>query len=78
MVPKIPLATIINVVPFEEDDWEILELHAGYLEEQLLNQVRTVYKDQIICIWINQQALVRLRVGKIYLVICCLYVLLSS
>ncbi|KAJ3252313.1 Peroxisome biosynthesis protein pex1 [Boothiomyces macroporosus] len=34
------------------DDWEILELNAGYLEEQLLNQIKIVQK-QTIPIYIN-------------------------
>ena len=32
-------ATRIDVEPVAHDDWEIIELHAEHLEEQLLNQV---------------------------------------
>ncbi|KAI9015039.1 P-loop containing nucleoside triphosphate hydrolase protein [Gaertneriomyces semiglobifer] len=52
----------VNVEPLTADDWEILELHAGYLEEQFLNQVRVVWKGQVITIWVQSQALIRVRV----------------
>ncbi len=29
--------------PVDHDDWEIIELHAEYLEEQLLNQVQVIF-----------------------------------
>lgn len=34
-----PAALSVSVEPASEDDWEVVELNAGYLEEQLLNQV---------------------------------------
>ncbi|TPX34139.1 hypothetical protein SmJEL517_g03115 [Synchytrium microbalum] len=52
----------VDVEPLTEDDWEILELHAGYLEDQMLNQVRVVYTNQIIAVWIHQRTCIRLRV----------------
>ncbi|KND02495.1 AAA family ATPase peroxin 1 [Spizellomyces punctatus DAOM BR117] len=54
--------TSVHVEPLTADDWEILELHAGYLEEQFLNQVRIVWKDQIITIWVHSQTLIKLKV----------------
>jgi hypothetical protein len=38
----IEAATRIDVEPVAHDDWEIIELHAEHLEEQLLNQVLRV------------------------------------
>ena len=35
----VPAAASLTVEPASEDDWEIIELNAGYLEEHLLNQV---------------------------------------
>ncbi|KAF9921527.1 Peroxisome biosynthesis protein pex1 [Linnemannia zychae] len=52
----------VNVAPYSEDDWEILELHAGYVEDQMLNQIRILYPHQIITMWVNGRTLVRLRV----------------
>ncbi|ORZ24946.1 P-loop containing nucleoside triphosphate hydrolase protein [Lobosporangium transversale] len=52
----------VNVAPYSEDDWEILELHAGYVEDQMLNQIRILYPNQIATMWINGHTLVRLRV----------------
>jgi peroxin-1 len=56
------MASRVDVEPVSEDDWEILTLHAGYLEEKLLSQVRVVYPGQIITVWIEGQAIVRLKV----------------
>ncbi|CAO3684390.1 unnamed protein product [Umbelopsis ramanniana] len=58
-----PECDTVNVVPYTEDDWEILELHAGYVEENLLSQLRVVYPNQLITIWIHGRTLVRLQIG---------------
>lgn len=60
----IPTATMVNVEPFGADDWEIMELHHQYLEEQLLNQVKILYEGQKIAIWVHGQAVVHLRVTQ--------------
>ncbi|KAJ3177904.1 Peroxisome biosynthesis protein pex1 [Geranomyces variabilis] len=52
----------VNVEPLTVDDWEILELHAGYLEAQFLNQVRVVWKDQILTVWVHGQTVIKLKV----------------
>ncbi|KAI9306558.1 P-loop containing nucleoside triphosphate hydrolase protein [Cunninghamella echinulata] len=61
---NIPECTSVNVEPHTEDDWEILELHAGYVEENLLSQIRVVYTNQLMCVWIHGKTLVRLRVAE--------------
>ena len=33
------MASSISVEPASEDDWELVEIHARYMEEQMLNQV---------------------------------------
>eukprot|EP00164_Ancoracysta_twista_P005574 GFYU01007645.1.p1 GENE.GFYU01007645.1~~GFYU01007645.1.p1 ORF type:complete len:1055 (+),score=89.22 GFYU01007645.1:48-3212(+) len=63
LVPEVPAAQQVEVDPCGIDDWEILESQPGYVEEQLLNQVRVVSKGQIIPVWIHNQTLVRLRVS---------------
>ena len=57
--------TTVSVEPLTEDDWEILELHAGYVEENLLSQIRVVYTNQIMCVWIHGKTLVRLVVAAL-------------
>lgn len=54
----------VHVEPASEDDWEILELQAEYLEEQLLSQVRVVSVGQIMSVWIRGQTPISLRVGE--------------
>lgn len=39
-MPDVPVADSIEVEPLTSMDWEVLEANAGYLEEQILNQVR--------------------------------------
>ena len=39
-LPDTPAAQAVCVEPDSTDDWEQLELNAGYIEEQLLNQAR--------------------------------------
>ncbi|KAG1469689.1 hypothetical protein G6F56_003111 [Rhizopus delemar] len=62
---NVPDCNTVNVEPLTEDDWEILELHAGYVEDNLLGQVRVVYHNQIMCVWIHGKTLVKLIVGGI-------------
>src|SRR4051812_45591688 len=48
---KVVVSPVANVVPAQsicvepasEDDWEITELHAEYLEQQILNQINIVF-----------------------------------
>ena len=46
------------------NDWEIIELNAGYLEAELLGQVSILFPGQIVPVWLQKGAgsLVRLRV----------------
>lgn len=62
---NVPLCATVHVEPLTEDDWEILELHAGYVEENLLSQIRVVYANQIMCVWIHGKTLVRLAVAEL-------------
>ncbi|ORX46363.1 AAA-domain-containing protein [Piromyces finnis] len=62
LVSNVQLTQSVNVEPLTEDDWEILELHANYIEEQFLNQIRIVFRDEIILIWIHQQTLIRMKI----------------
>ncbi|KAK3749947.1 hypothetical protein QZH41_013854, partial [Actinostola sp. cb2023] len=60
---SIPSCTRIHVDPLSADDWEILELHAGFIESNLLNQVRVVWSGQVVPVWINKTACIAIRIG---------------
>ncbi|KAI9481479.1 MAG: P-loop containing nucleoside triphosphate hydrolase protein [Benjaminiella poitrasii] len=62
---NVPECSTVHVEPLTEDDWEILELHAGYVEENLLGQIRVVYMNQTMCVWIHGKTLVRLTVAEL-------------
>ncbi|QRV84134.1 AAA family ATPase [Ceratobasidium sp. AG-Ba] len=42
LVHNLPIATSVETVPLSSDDWEILETHAEYVEQNLLGQFRVV------------------------------------
>ena len=52
------------------------ELHAGHLEEQLLNQVQVVFPGEVLAVWILQNTLIRIRIGWSSLSTYLLHVLL--
>lgn len=64
-VKNVARGITVHVEPASEDDWEILELQAEYLEEQLLSQVRVVSPGQIMSVWIRGQTPISLRVGEV-------------
>jgi peroxin-1 len=57
-------ARSVSVTPMSPDDWEILEQHASFLENNLLSQLRAAQKDQEINIWVLGRTKIRIRVGK--------------
>lgn len=40
VVDALPIARQVNVEPCTADDWELIQLHAGSIEVELLRQVR--------------------------------------
>jgi hypothetical protein len=40
VVDMVPPASQVNVEPVTEDDWELIQLHAGLMESEFLRQVR--------------------------------------
>ena len=63
---QLPIVARIFVEPCSADDWEVMQLHAGLLEEQMLNQVRAVTDAMILPLWISPSSLVRLRVKSMH------------
>ncbi|EAL62534.1 peroxisomal biogenesis factor 1 [Dictyostelium discoideum AX4] len=61
---NIELAHSVQVEPLTSDDWEIMEVHQQYLEEQLLNQVNILYSGQIVPIWIHHKTIIKLKVTE--------------
>ncbi|KAK9829370.1 hypothetical protein WJX72_005440 [[Myrmecia] bisecta] len=62
-VPHVPPAVGVSVEPVSVDDWEVVELHAEYMEEQLLNQVGAVRAGQPFPFWVKNQSALYLRVA---------------
>lgn len=52
----------VFVEPLSSDDWEILELHSSALEEQLLNQIRVVFQDAVLPVWVDNHTAIFIRI----------------
>ncbi|XP_070537821.1 peroxisomal ATPase PEX1-like [Ptychodera flava] len=62
---SIPACVTAHIEPVTVDDWEILELHAGYVESQLLSQLRIVWPGQVFPFWVNKNICIFLKTGSI-------------
>ncbi|KAF8531614.1 P-loop containing nucleoside triphosphate hydrolase protein [Gautieria morchelliformis] len=62
LLHDLEVATSVNTEPVSPDDWEILELHAGYVEDNLLSQVRAASVGQEVDVWVLGRTRVRFRV----------------
>ncbi|PRP80011.1 adenosinetriphosphatase [Planoprotostelium fungivorum] len=58
----VPNAVSITVEPLTSDDWEILELHAEYLENHVLEQLCVVYPNQVFPLSIHHRTVVRMKI----------------
>jgi peroxin-1 len=58
----VPAAKRVDIEPVGPDDWEILSMHAEYLEAEFLQQICVLFRDQHIPIWIHGNKLIHLRV----------------
>ncbi|KZP06528.1 AAA-domain-containing protein [Athelia psychrophila] len=65
LLHDLPLAKSVGAEPVSADDWEIIELHAGHVEDTLLGQVRVAKIGQEIDVWVLGRTRVRLRVGAL-------------
>lgn len=65
---EIKYARIITIQPLSNDDWQILELNIDNIQDNLLNQIKVVFKDQIFPIWIESNVSIFVKV--------CMYILL--
>ncbi|KAF8608223.1 AAA-domain-containing protein [Ceratobasidium sp. AG-I] len=62
LVHNLPIATNVETEPLSSDDWEILETHADYVEQNLLGQVRAVAVGQEISVWAMGRSRIQFRV----------------
>ncbi|KAG9104332.1 Peroxisome biosynthesis protein pex1, partial [Ceratobasidium sp. 392] len=62
LIHNLPIATNVETVPLSSDDWEILETHAEYVEQNLLSQVRAVAVGQEISVWAMGRSRVQFQV----------------
>ena len=49
VVPDVPAAVSATVEPASSDDWELVELHANHMEQQLLNQASRFRWKRFLC-----------------------------
>eukprot|EP00798_Chlamydomonas_sp_ICE-L_P003773 gene3773-13838_t len=54
-------AVSVEVEPLTPSDWEVLELNAGLLEDQLLSQVAIAVPNQPFAVWVRNQSVIHLR-----------------
>ncbi|KAG1947094.1 peroxisome biogenesis factor 1 [Pimephales promelas] len=55
----------VFVEPLSPDDWEILELHSNVLEQQLLDQIRVVFRDGVFPVWVDQYTVIYIRIASL-------------
>lgn len=55
----------VEVEPLSADDWEILELHAAFLEQHLLDQIRIVFPKAIFPVWVDQQTYIFIQIAAL-------------
>eukprot|EP00939_MAST-03C_sp_MAST-3C-sp1_P004851 g4851.t1 len=61
VAPVAPIVNSIEVEPLTQDDWEIIELNGGHVEEKLLSQIAVLSSNLVFPLWV-QKTCVRLRV----------------
>ncbi|CAH0519894.1 unnamed protein product [Peronospora belbahrii] len=61
VMETLPIARHVNVEPCTPDDWELIQLHAGAIETELLRQMCVINDKHVSPIWINQYTLIRIR-----------------
>uniref|UniRef100_A0A1A7WCV0 Peroxisomal ATPase PEX1 n=1 Tax=Iconisemion striatum TaxID=60296 RepID=A0A1A7WCV0_9TELE len=57
--------TQVFVEPLSSDDWEILELHSSALEQQLLDQIRVVFQDAVLPVWVDNHTVIYIRMASL-------------
>jgi len=68
VIPYAPVASRVDVDPVTADDWEILQLHANFVESELLSQICVLGPGQQFPMWIHGRTRINLQVSSIALV----------
>lgn len=55
----------VFVEPLSSDDWEILELHSVMLEQQLLDQIRVVFRDAVFPVWVDSHTVIYIQIASL-------------
>ncbi|XP_077405262.1 peroxisomal ATPase PEX1 isoform X2 [Vanacampus margaritifer] len=55
----------VFVEPVSADDWEILELHSGVLEQKLLDQIRVVFPDAVFPVWVDSHTVIYIQIASL-------------
>ncbi|XP_065178555.1 peroxisomal ATPase PEX1-like [Sycon ciliatum] len=55
------VCTTATLEPLTPEEWEVLELHASFVESQLLSQIRVLYPGVVFPFWINLSTVVYLK-----------------
>lgn len=54
----------VFVEPLSVDDWEILDLHSSSLETQLLDQIRVVFQDAVLPVWVDSHTAIYIQIAS--------------
>lgn len=63
--PNPAMAHTVHLEPVDASDWEVVEIHAGFLESWMINQVRAVSLYQSINVYPSATSIAALKVVKI-------------
>ncbi|XP_057683689.1 peroxisome biogenesis factor 1 isoform X1 [Corythoichthys intestinalis] len=63
--PQVSSVRQVFVEPLSADDWEILELHSGALEEHLLDQIRVVFPDAVLPVWVDSHTVLYIQIASL-------------
>uniref|UniRef100_A0A3Q2YML2 Uncharacterized protein n=1 Tax=Hippocampus comes TaxID=109280 RepID=A0A3Q2YML2_HIPCM len=55
----------VFVEPLSADDWELLELHSGALEQKLLDQIRVVFPDAVFPVWVDSHTVIYIHIASL-------------
>lgn len=68
VVPFAPVASRVEVDPATADDWDILQMHAHFVEDELLSQISVLGPGQRFPMWVHGHIRINMQVSSISLV----------
>ncbi|GBG32884.1 26S proteasome regulatory subunit 6B [Hondaea fermentalgiana] len=68
VVPFAPVAARVEVDPATADDWDILQMHAHFVEDELLSQISVLGPGQRFPMWVHGHIRINMQVSNIALV----------